>query len=114
VLVIREMSEGKSKILYSCIADNGKIVVESGEEGYQDLIHALLREIKKSGEPGRKAYVHEELSFNYISTAENTVYIAVCNSSHFLLTSLLIVNRFVMNNFQHNQHLPFFNILKKI
>jgi len=51
--------------------------LENGQEGYQELIHALLREIKK-GEPCRKAYVHESLSFNYIST-ETVVYVAVCN-----------------------------------
>lgn len=73
------MSEGdtKTKILYSCIAQNGEIVAEHGEEGYQELIHALLREIKKEKQAGRKAYVHESLSFNFISTEDNEVYIAV-------------------------------------
>jgi hypothetical protein len=75
------MSEGekKTKILYSCIAQSGEIVAEHGEEGYQELIHALLREIKKEQQAGRKAYVHEELSFNFISTEDGDVFIAVCS-----------------------------------
>lgn len=68
-----------NKILYTCVAERGDIVAESGEEGYQELIHALLREIEKGDKKlTRKAYVHEQTSFNYIATEDSEVFIAVC------------------------------------
>jgi hypothetical protein len=94
------MSEGESqtKILYCCIAQLGEIVAEQGEEGYQELIHALLKKIKQEQQAGRKAYVHESLSFNFISTEEDEVFIAVSVVIN-LLSFVFHFLRFAMNNF---------------
>lgn len=108
---IIKVADMSSKILYTCIAERGDIVAEAGEEGYQELIHALLREIEKGEKKlTRKAYVHEETSFNYIATEDSDVYIAVWLIIIFV--SLNNVQRFVMKNFQLERLLHSFNTLR--
>lgn len=67
-----------SQILYTAIAQGPVILVSSGESRFEKLVEKLLGEVK--GEQ-RKAYVHEEFSFNYSSNAQGFVFVAVCDEA---------------------------------
>eukprot|EP01120_Amphizonella_sp_Union-15-10_P001535 TRINITY_DN11699_c0_g1_i1.p1 TRINITY_DN11699_c0_g1~~TRINITY_DN11699_c0_g1_i1.p1 ORF type:complete len:222 (-),score=43.96 TRINITY_DN11699_c0_g1_i1:81-746(-) len=59
-------------ILYSAIGRGGKIIAESGDAQFKNVILVLLERIKQDE---RKSYVHEGHSFNYVCTGG---YIYIC------------------------------------